>query len=54
MKIHRFQIELMWLFLEMMFLGTVVQCGNESNVQPMEKGGLQKQIILAIKARPPP
>jgi hypothetical protein len=54
MKIHKFQIELMWLMLEFMFLGVPLKNKNVKSYQPMENGGLDKQTILCAKARPPP
>jgi hypothetical protein len=54
MKIHKFQIEFMWLMLEFMFLGVPLESKDEKPHQPFEKGGLEKQTIFFAKARPPP
>ena len=54
MKVHKFQIEIMWLFLAMPFYETTTQEKNGFKQETIVLNGPLKRPNSPIQIRPPP
>jgi hypothetical protein len=54
MKIHQFQIEVLWLMLAWLSSAKPAGIEGEMQYQSAEESDMQKTTYLSAKARPPP
>jgi len=54
MKIHKFQIEVMWLFLAVSLCDVEIQEKNGNTDRTIKLKGIQNKTYSPIQIRPPP